>query len=242
MAVVDCFTFYNGLDVLEVRLNSLAPYVDRFVLCESPYDMMGKKKPLYFEENRDRFKDFNIVHLVVQDHEEHMGGWTPYYYQIDYMMTALDDLAPDDIVMISDFDEIPDLSRYDGREGIFKQELYYYYFNVFTGDRRWRGTYAIKKKNLTSLSELRRTRKRAAAVGSGWHFSYISTVQDIIEKIEAFCHQELNRPEIKACIEFNKANLIDPFNRGRYQLRVKMPDGPKWLLENRERYEQLWLN
>lgn len=237
--IVDCFAFYNGLDVLEIRLNTLAPYVDRFVLCESPYDMVGKEKPLHFNENKDRFSHFNIEHLVVHDHLDHMGGWNPYYYQIDYMMQALKD---DELVMISDFDEIPDLSDYSGLEGIFLQELYYYYLDMFTGKHNWKGTVILNRKLIGKLSDVRKNRKFFKPIGTGWHFSYMSTPEEIIEKIEAFCHRELDTPGRKERIADNKKNLLDPFNRGRHKLRQKMPNGPQWLLNNKERYPHLWTN
>lgn len=237
--IVDCFTFYRGLDILEIRLSSLAPYVDRFILVESPFNMVGKRKPLYFDESKERFKDFNITHLVVEDHEKHMGGWRPYYYQIDYMMRELD-VDPECIVFISDFDEIPDLTNYSGLEGKFKHKLYYYYLNVFTGHNRWTGTVATKRKNFSSLSVTRKLRKKQPEIGTGWHFSYVSSPEETIEKIEAFCHQELNTSEIKSRVAENKKNLLDPFGRDLKKFTVEMPSGPSWLLENKEKYKHLF--
>ena len=238
--ITDCITFFNGLDILEIRLNSLAPYVDRFVIVESPYNMVCKKKPLHFSDNKERFKDFNITHLVVEDHEKHMGGWTPYWYQIDYMMRALSDLEPNDMVMLSDFDEIPNMENYDKVEGVFRQKLYYYYLDVFTGNNRWKGTRVLKKKNIISLSKMREARNRDMVIGDGWHFSYVCSVEDIIDKIESFCHQELNTEDIKEKVAKNKANLVDPFNRNNKKYIIEMPSGPKWLLENREKYKNLF--
>ena len=238
--IADCITFYNGLDVLEIRLNTLEDYVDRFVIVESPFDMTGKPKRLYLNENKDRFKQFNIIYLVVGDHEKHMKGiWEPYYYQIDYAVNGLLNLSGDDIVMISDFDEIPNLESYSGAEGSFRQELYYYYLNVITSLTNWRGTVAVKMKNMVSLSRLRRRRTRVPIIGNGWHFSYISTEQEIIEKIEAFCHYELNTKIIKNQIGNNLKELKDPFGRN-IVLRVQQPSGPQWLLDNRDKYKNLF--
>ena len=92
--MIDCFTFFNGLDILEIRLNCLAPFVERFVLVESPFNMVGKRKPLYFDENKERFKDFNITHLIVSDHEKHMSHmWEPYYYQLDFLLNGLTNVS-----------------------------------------------------------------------------------------------------------------------------------------------------
>jgi hypothetical protein len=241
--IIDCFTFYSGMDVLEIRLNSLAPYVDRFILVESPYDMVGKNKPLYFADNKERFKDFPISHLVVPDHEKHMGGWTPYYYQIDYMLTALERVDPEAIILLSDFDEIPNLADYRGGEEGFRQRNYCYYLNVFTGGRTWKGTVARYRKNIRRLSWIRKGRGRYPGVtrNGGWHFSYVMTPEEIVEKIEAFCHQELNTQEVKDRVRENKENLVDPFNRGDgHTFVVEMPSGPEWLLKNKERYAHLF--
>ena len=241
--MIDCFTFFNGLDILEIRLNCLAPYVEKFVLVESPFTMVGTSKPLYFNENKERFKNFNITHLIVDDHLDHMGEWKPYFYQLDYIMNGLSDIDEESIILLSDFDEIPDLKNYqEGREGVFKQKLYYYYLNVYTGDNNWGGTIAICKKNIIKLSEHRLYRnkmKRLSKFG-GWHFSYVCSVEEIIEKIEAFCHQNLNTPEIKGKIAGNKRNLVDPFNRSSKKFAVEMPSGPDWLLDNKEKYEHLF--
>ena len=239
--IIDCFTFFNGLDVLEVRLNALAPYVDKFVLCESPYNMVGKKKPLIFDENKERFKQFPITHLIVHDHLDHMQPeWTPYFYQIDYMTRALDTADADTIVMLSDFDEFPDLTNYNYEEGGFRQRMYYYYFNVYTGNAGWKGTVALKRKSIKRLSKIRRRRARYRQIGKGWHFSYIATLEEIRTKIEAFCHRELDTEEIKNSIGERKANLMDIFNRSNEKFIVEMPSGPKWLLDNRDKYKHLF--
>lgn len=238
--MIDAFTFFNGLDILEIRLNCLAPYVEKFILVESPFNMVGKQKPLYFNENKERFKDFNITHLVVDDHDQHMGGWEPYYYQLDYMMRELKDVDPETIILLSDFDEIPDLKNYRGEECGFKMKNYVYYLNMFSGKSNWKGTVATKKKNIHTLSRIRRRRGAVAGLYRGWHFTYVSTPEEIIDKIESFCHQELNTDERKARIAENRKNLVDPFNREDKKFVVEMPSGPSYLLKNISRYKHLF--
>ncbi|MFH1546956.1 MAG: hypothetical protein ABIC57_00545 [bacterium] len=138
--MIDLFLFSNDLDLLEIRLNSLVPYIERFVLCECPVTHMGKPKPLYFEENKDRFKDFNITHLIATDYKRVIGKdfWALENYQREVLMNGVQDVDPETTVLLSDTDEIPDLKDYQGQEGVFKQKLYYYYLNTFTGDYSWR--------------------------------------------------------------------------------------------------------
>ena len=69
MKVFDSFIFFNELDLLEMRLNILNDVVDYFVLTESPFTVSGNEKPLYYQENKDRFGKFNdkIVHYVTEE-------------------------------------------------------------------------------------------------------------------------------------------------------------------------------
>lgn len=237
--IIDCFQFFNELDLLEIRLNSLAPRVDRFVLVESPLTHTGKPKPLYFDDNKDRFRDFNIVHLVYENASETSAPGR-YWNQIDFLMNGLADADPDDTILLSDVDEIPNLRKYkEGTEGVFRQRLFYYYLNVYTA-HVWHGTVAIKKKNIRQLRKVRKYRGKFRDIGNGWHFSYVCPTEDIIYKIESFGHSELNTPKIKEKIAENRNNLTDPFNRYPGKYAVRMPSGPAWLLKNKDKYEHLF--
>jgi hypothetical protein len=243
MKIVDCFTFFDGLDVLEIRLNTLAPYVDRFVLCESPYthSTKGIQKRLIFDENKERFKQFNITHLVIPDHLEHMYSYyEPYYYQVRYMINGLTNMSKDDIVLISDFDEIPDLTNYNGEEGVFLQKTYYFYLNCFTRRNKWTGTVARKRGHIRSMSRHRRNRGMEPTIGRGWHFSYIYPPEGVINKIEAFCHQDQNTDDIKSRVEECVSTLTDPFGDYKKPFIIRNPTGPQWLLDNRSKYEHLF--
>jgi hypothetical protein len=247
--MIDLFPFFNELDLLEIRLNSLAPYVERFVLVEMPVTHSGKLKPLYFEENKARFKDFNITHLIAPPKKD--TSWVLEHYQREYLMNGLLNVDEDEVVLLSDLDEIPDLGKYiDGQEGAFKQKLYYYYLNVFTGDSNWKGTIATRMKNISKLNRIRNLRnKYPTIVHGGWHFSTLGPVENIIYKIESFAHVELNTPEHKSRIEENRRTLTDPYNRVAknwgerkdVKLMVETPNGPEWLLNNKERYPHLWI-
>jgi len=246
--MIDCFPFFNELDLLEIRLNSLAPYIERFVLCESTRTFSGNTKPLYFEENKDRYKDFNITHLIedggmTKDAGKNKGdAWRRENYQREFLMNGLVDVDPETMILISDLDEIPNLEGYNCEEGVFRQKLYYYYLNCFTGMNRWHGTIAVRRKNIPTLNILRDNRdKMPIAVGNGgWHFSTLGTPENIVYKIESFAHIELNIPNVKDKISYNQTNLIDPYHRNPRKYAIEMPSGPKWLLENKDRYKHLF--
>ena len=114
--IYDCFTFFNELDLLEIRLNELAGAVDRFVLVEAPLTHNGDPKPLHYAKNKARFAAFNdrIIHVVVRDFNAAEQGatfderaWMRESIQRNAIARGLADAAPDDLAIVSDLDEIP---------------------------------------------------------------------------------------------------------------------------------------
>ena len=67
MKIIDCFSFFNELELLEIRLNILDQYVDKFVLVEAAKTQTLKDKPFVFEENKSRYEKFldKIVHVYI---------------------------------------------------------------------------------------------------------------------------------------------------------------------------------
>lgn len=150
--VWDCFTFFNELDLLEIRLNVLKDVVDRFVLVEATRTHTGKDKPLWYEQNRKRFAAFadRIVHVVVEDLSEEVDpkAWTQENLQRNRISEGLVGAEPDDIVMVSDLDEIPNPERVieaarriaqDDAMLALDQTMFYYYVNyIDQGFPTWR--------------------------------------------------------------------------------------------------------
>lgn len=114
--IYDCFIFFNELELLDIRLNMLKDVVDKFVLVEGKKTHTGNDKPLYFQENRGRFAAFEdkIIHVVVDDfpippegYTERDTSWMREDWQRNAMVRGLKDAKPDDLVLISDIDELP---------------------------------------------------------------------------------------------------------------------------------------
>lgn len=115
--IYDCFSFFNELDLLEIRLNTLDKVVDKFILAESPLTHTGNPKPLYYAENKERFAKFNdrIVHVVVDDFpnmpddmQVREKAWTRENWQRNAIVRGLPkDIKDEDVLLISDLDEIP---------------------------------------------------------------------------------------------------------------------------------------
>jgi len=109
MMIYDCFIFFNEFELLEVRLHELTGVVDKFVLVEATRTHANKPKPLHFQENRARFSSFadRIIHIVVDDSPDSADAWVIERFQRNCISRGLVDCRPDDLIMVSDADEIP---------------------------------------------------------------------------------------------------------------------------------------
>lgn len=111
MKVYDCFTFYNEFELLELRLKSLWNVVDYFVLVEADKNHTNKPKPFYFDERMEDFKEFmsKIIYIPLNVNVEYkgVGDWQIENGQRNGILYGLDDAEPDDLIFISDVDEIP---------------------------------------------------------------------------------------------------------------------------------------
>ncbi|WP_276390340.1 hypothetical protein [Eudoraea chungangensis] len=115
--IVDCFTLFNELDLLEIRLKYLFDTVDYFVIVEADRTHNGAKKDYFLRDNMDRFKSFQekIIYVPIEMKEyDGVEGvtWKRENYQRNCIQIGLDklNLNPNDFILISDLDEIPDKS------------------------------------------------------------------------------------------------------------------------------------
>lgn len=107
--IYDTFVFFNELELLEPRLNELNDVVDKFVLVEATRTFTNKPKPLFYAENKQRYSQFNdkIIHIIVDDLPNSDNPWVLERFQRNCIVRGLTGAAPDDIIMVSDADEIP---------------------------------------------------------------------------------------------------------------------------------------
>jgi beta-1,4-mannosyl-glycoprotein beta-1,4-N-acetylglucosaminyltransferase len=249
--IADAFLFFNEFELLEIRLNALKDYVDLFVLCESDTTFTGNAKRLYFNERKSEFRDFNIKHVFVGDGKADYTGrnsgeqWQREYYQREALIRSAEaEMGDGDTLLISDADEIPDMESYSGQEGRFIMKHYIYYLNCFRPTSKWPGTKAVNKENIRRLGDIHR--KKAATdnvVGGGWHFSFCCSVDDMVLKAKSYSHIDVAK-NIGQLIK-NRERLKDPYagiwyGRRGFKTRIEMPDGPQWLLDNKDRYGHLF--
>lgn len=143
MKIYDCFTFFNELELLEIRLNELSQEVDFFVLVEATFTHQGNSKPLYFEQHKSRFEAFlhKIIHIVVSDipekfYTETSKTWILENHQRNCISRGIQQAADDDLILISDLDEIPrkeiirSCKSTTKAKKILLMDCYYYYVNL----------------------------------------------------------------------------------------------------------------
>ena len=254
--IYDCFMFFNELDVLEVRLNELYDTVDKFILVEADKTFTNQDKPLWFNENKERFSKFadKIEHIIIDTYPKFDSAWTFENYQRDVIIKTLKDRCNDeDAVIISDLDEIPraDLIRkYKNTDGIkvFEQKLYTFYFNYLNAtEPDWkRGTRLLKFKDIQdkTLTDIRMAEGKYIK-NAGWHFTYLGGFEMVKYKIQSFAHQEYNNEYYMN--DKRLMNLImdgmDIFERG-YKYKIVNIDNtfPSFVVKNKEKYNHLVLN
>lgn len=163
--VYDCFQFFNELDILKLRMHVMNDVADRFVVSESTVTFSGEKKPLYFQENREMFAEFadKIIYRVVDDTPIDVSPFLRDSHQKCAVARGLAGADPEDVVIFSDVDEIPNpeavkkvLEKFDD------SKIYALAQRNFTAIWIWRRPPAIcfpLRGNLTALKE---------APGNGW--------------------------------------------------------------------------
>ncbi|MEM5582175.1 hypothetical protein WNZ15_06900 [Roseibium sp. AS2] len=183
MQLYDCFVFHNEFDLLEIRLREMGDHVDRFVLVEADRTQRGGAKPYYFAENRERFAPWadRIIDLQITFPDvlppalgvyknRRRADWERENYQRNCISRALEACVPDDLILLSDVDEIVRaevLERvlqdrlYEGRLLVFEQSLHKHHLNRIVPDKTWLlGSRMIENRYLTTPQQLRRTKAR----------------------------------------------------------------------------------
>ena len=204
--VFDAFTFYNELDLLEIRLFELGDEIDYFVICEATVTFRGQPKPLFFSENRERYKKYfdKIIHVVVDDMPTGENPWQREHFQRRALSRGLTNARPDDIVIISDADEF--ISRATARrlraeDGYFQivTPMFQFFFNT-RASTKWNKVFAFSYKLHTNLPDFSLIRVRQnetlalfSEIGSrielgGWHFTYLGGAERVRQKLSSYSH------------------------------------------------------
>ena len=230
MKIFDCFMYFDEEVVVDVRLNTLNEFVDYFIIVESRFTHKGDLRELKFNHKKfEKFKD-KIIYVIDDqiysqteeikplDNEEEKSR--KYIFNAAYrengqrnlISKGLSGAKNEDLILISDVDEIPKLNNINlkiinEKIILFKQDMFYYKFNLYLPNLIWTGTKACKKKHLVNPQWLRNIKDRKYSFfrfdtffsktkytdikiinDGGWHFSNIKTAKEIEFKLKSYLH------------------------------------------------------
>ena len=230
MKIYDCFMYFDEDLLLDLRLNYLDKFVEKFVITEATYTHNGDRKKLRFDINNfKKFKDKisyivvdrqpdNIKEILKSDNEEERGeklilnGMARDYFQRENLQKGIEAANDNDLILISDLDEIPNLNnlnftKINNNVIIFEQKMFYYKLNLFYEDFKWQGTKGVKFKNFISPQWLRNikgkkypkwrvdtwfSKKKYSNLfyikNGGWHFTCLRTAEELEKKLLNFAH------------------------------------------------------
>ena len=222
--------FFDEEMLLDLRLNILDKFVDQFVIVESSYTHSGKEKKLIFDINKySKFKE-KINYIILKDppegievinsndsegeisRKEILNALKRENLQRDTIFNGLKNADSNDWIIVSDLDEIPDLTKVNfnkikNKIIFFKQKVFYYKLNLELKTLRWIGTKACRKKHLKSPQWLRNIKDKIYPKwridilisekkyndiffieNGGWHFSFVKKPEDIEKKLRSYLH------------------------------------------------------
>ena len=232
MKIYDCFMFFDEEMLLDLRLNILNKYVDKFVITEATYMHSGKpKKPIFDINQFSKFKDkiiYNVIdkqpdniEAINKNDDIHAKGRKLIHnsikrenYQREMAKKFLEDAQDEDIIIINDIDEIPNLDEINfsniyNKIIIFKQKIFYYKFNLLYANLIWHGSRACKKKFFKTPQWLRNAKYRKYPIwridiffsnmkynnihyveNGGWHFTNMKSPENLEKKFLNFLHHQ----------------------------------------------------
>ena len=228
MKIYDCTTYYSEDMMLDLRFNILNEYVQKFIVIESTFSHSGNKKKLNFDiKNYPKFKD-KIIYKVIDyepsdlynvtskspDYLKRLNSLKRIELSYNYMENAIKEANDEDLIILSDNDEIPNLNSSLFKKSkkkliIFKQLFFYYKFNLLYEIMPWYGSRGCRKKNLKSFSWLKNVKNKKYPFwridayfsklkntsveiinDGGWHFTNLKSAEEVYEKMKNFGHHD----------------------------------------------------
>ena len=230
MKIYDCFMYFDEEVVADVRLHTLNEFVDYFVIVESKFTHKGEPRKLKFDHKKfEKFKE-KIIYIIdekvypqtqeIQTEDSEDEKSIKLIFNATYrengqrnlLHTGLKEANDEDLILISDVDEIPKLTGLNFKNInekiiLFKQDMFYYKFNLWLPNLIWTGTKACRKKNLINPQWLRNIKDRKYSFfridtlfsstkfnnikiinDGGWHFTNIKTPKEIELKFRSYLH------------------------------------------------------
>ncbi len=271
--IFDCFTYNNEDLILELRLNTLNKFVDKFVVIEATTDHAGNNKKLNFNINKFKSFEKKIRYIIVDDMPKNTKSF--YYnkriwhknivrdeYQRNQIVRGLFDAKDDDLILISDIDEIPNLNNIDRvnfkKYAVFNQKFFKFKLNLLSpGQTPYQGSRVIRKKYLKGkitpqwlryqytkrikFWQIHRHFTNPTIISEGgWHFSFIVSPEKIKNKMKSYAHGELNIDKFKdtSYIQDRINNFKDIFSDGSLK-KVEIDETfPEYILKNKTKFKE----
>ena len=230
MKIYDCFMFFDEEMLLDLRLNVMDKYVDKFVITESTYMHSGKSKKLIFDISKFKKFEDKIIYIAVDEEpldlieiknsdtlnekkiKMTINAKKREMYQINKTKDGIVNADNDDMIIVSDIDEIPNLEKINlkninNKLIFFKQKMFYYKFNLFYKSFPWYGSKACKRKNFLTPEWLRSVKNKKypfwridtffskvkyndiyLVKDGGWHFTNMRKPENLENKLLNFLH------------------------------------------------------
>jgi len=240
MKIYDCFIFYNEFELLDLRIAEMYDHVDYMVLVEANHTFQNAPKDFNFATRYKKYEHLTkLIYIGIEDMPLDPDPWENERYQRDSIMVGLEEADDDDLIIISDIDEIlrpetiAELRKNQADIYGFRMPLFNFKFNYMLSTQDlytvWSG--ALKKKLLNSPEEFRRQRHALNNLGwqyndgmikivehAGWHFTYLGGDEFAKNKIQSFAHSDDNRPEV-----LDQINIEESIRLGR-GIKLDNPD------------------
>jgi hypothetical protein len=267
MRIFDCFTFYNEFDILELRLAELWDTVDYFVISEANTTHQNNPKPFYLKDNWDRIKKYEskIRHVMLDDMPMSPDTWVNERHQRRELSRGLTDLQPDDIVIVSDCDEIPrpaaieaikeDANNYD--RYILAIPLNYFKLNFMMIHPVFKqnNIAVVRGRAFTDPQQAREFTFHRGALPlhyadndfcviehGGWHFTYFGHTEFAKNKLLNFAHAESRSLADTVDVDYmiaNKVGLLGFNYHERFEY-IQVDDYfPQTVVNNPEKYKDM---
>ena len=227
MRFIDCFMYFDEDMILDIRLNILDKYVSNFIICEANFNHNGTNRKLKFDINKfSKFKE-KIIYIPLEEQPKNLreilnsdnqsiknskildNALLRENFQRNFLKSKIKNFHDEDLIIISDVDEIPNLENftYKAKITFFEQKMFYYKLNLLHKNFKWYGSKIIKKKHLKSPQWLRNIKSRKYPFwridilfsmkkynninfieNGGWHFTNIKSAEKIDYKMKNFLH------------------------------------------------------
>ena len=227
MRFIDCFMYFDEDMILDIRLNILDKYVSNFIICEANFNHNGTNRKLKFDINKfSKFKE-KIIYIPLEEQPKNLrkilnsdnqsiknskildNALLRENFQRNFLKNKIKNFHDDDLIIISDVDEIPNLENftYKAKITFFEQKMFYYKLNLLHKNFKWYGSKITKKKHLKSPQWLRNIKSRKYPFwridilfsmkkynninfieNGGWHFTNIKSAKKIDYKMKNFLH------------------------------------------------------